>query len=74
MSKLIRCGDILYESDPFGDFDRDCETCQLYLSGGNMITGGKCKLHNISCGYGFTCENYVNNPLCELVKPHILFD
>ncbi len=74
MSKLVKCDDILYKSDPFGDFDTDCETCQLYLSNGSMTIGGNCKLYNIKCGYGFTCNDYKNNPLCELNKPHIIFD
>lgn len=74
MNKLVKNNDVLYRSEPFGDFDTDCETCQQYLDNGNMCEGGKCKLHNISCGYGFTCNDYKNNPLCELRKPHIIFE
>ena len=74
MSKLVKYGDILYKLEPFGDFDEDCETCQNYRDGGNMTDGGDCKLHNISCGYGFTCDNHKRNPLCRLHKPHIEFE
>ena len=74
MSKLVNHNDILYKSEPFGDFDKDCETCQNYRDGVNMSTGGNCKLHNISCGYGFTCDDYKNNPFCRLQKPHIEYE
>ena len=74
MNRLLNYDDILNVSEPFGDFDTDCETCEFYLDGGNMRTGGNCKKHNIQCGYDFTCKDYKNNPFCELSKPHIIFD
>ncbi len=74
MSKLIRHNAILFISEPFGDFNKDCETCEQYLDSGNMSEGGKCKLHNISCGYGFTCKDYKKNMVCGLNKPHIDFE
>lgn len=70
----MKYNNILYVSNPFRDFDTDCETCLFYVDKGNMTTGGNCKKHNVGCGYGFTCNDYRNNPLCELSKPHIIFE
>lgn len=49
---------ILYVRKPFGGFLGDCVYCSHYYDPGvGFVTGGDCTLHNIGCGYGFTCKN-----------------
>lgn len=56
--KLIKKDNNLFCAEPFGSFIGDCESCSHYcdLCEG-FVTGGYCTVHNVSCGYGFTCRD-----------------
>jgi len=50
---------IPFSSTPIQDLSDDCETCVFYyLDAPRFCEGGKCKKHECSCGYGFTCNDY----------------
>ena len=49
--------DGLYVADPFMGFIGDCEFCKHYYDVSNLTTGGRCLLHYVNCGYGFTCAD-----------------
>ena len=56
--KLIQTKDaFLYCKEPFDSFLGDCCYCSHYVDGNSMTEGGLCKLHSISCGWGFTCKD-----------------
>lgn len=47
----------LYRKEPFGSFFGDCCYCSHYDDLGGMTEGGRCMLHDIFCGWGFTCKD-----------------
>ncbi len=61
---LVRCMNsrTLYHAEPLKGFLGDCETCKHYRKAPyDFVEGGTCSLHNISCGFGFVCENVSND-------------
>lgn len=49
-----------WESVPIQDMSDDCETCyNYYLDAPAFCEGGKCRKFGCSCGYGFTCWDYM---------------
>ena len=57
--KLVKKeGSCLYRREPFKRFLGDCCSCSHYVdSNVGFVEGGDCKLHGISCGWGFTCKD-----------------
>lgn len=54
-------GKWIYKNIQFGSFIGDCESCKYFEEPCyNFVTGGRCILHNIDCGYGFTCFDCTN--------------
>lgn len=59
--KLEKYNENIFSSKPFQPFIGDCESCSHYQdSNKGFVTGGYCKLHSISCGYGFICKDNDN--------------
>jgi hypothetical protein len=56
--KLLKKYDNLYVSEPIQDFQEDCEHCKNFLRDCPIVEGGDCSLHNCTCGWGFTCDDF----------------
>jgi hypothetical protein len=55
--KFILDSDVLYRREPFSSFLGDCCHCSHYDDISGMTEGGRCMLHDIFCGWGFTCKD-----------------
>ena len=64
--ELKQTHDNLYASDPICDFNGQCTDCQNYEENyPHYIEGGDCKLHKCACGWGFTCDSFIEK---EVIK------
>lgn len=64
--KVSEDGTELLVSEPFCEFDKECFTCENYQNGSPLSEGGGCLKYGFTCGYGFTCDNWRQNPLISI--------
>jgi hypothetical protein len=66
VDKIASNGANIYKAEPFQSFYEECDFCQYFLSNPPIAEGGKCTKHNIGCGWGLTCNDFIGKQEKEI--------